>query len=299
MNGPLKGAFLQISNTDADRTNAAWAGAVDAMHRLQMKLIIIQTEAYLKDETVRDQVGRGYISEALERAEELNMKVWIGLVYPQGCVGDQSCVKDEARIDRIIEKSKESADLIFEEYKSIRSFKGFYLPSEGWTPTRHDELGFLKKYLIEVSKHCRGKGAELQIATSPFINKRGAEQAIITEEVYKGFLKETDLTVLLLQDGVGAHNVPLDVVPAYMNAMKNACDDAGIELWANIEAFLDNSYIRAADFERVQKQIAAAHTVTNNLVTFEFYKYWTNSLDRPGAVELNDAYYQAYVKSTP
>ncbi|RWX50365.1 hypothetical protein VU01_13322 [Candidatus Electrothrix marina] len=297
MTVPLKGAFLQISNEHADHTVAGWQVAVSDMNRLQMELVIIQAEAYLKHDDSRDEVTRGYIINALWRAEELNMKVWIGLIYPKGCVGDQACVKDEARIDNIIKKSKESADLIFEQFGSSSSFGGFYLPLEGWTPEGYDELKFYKKYLIEVSKYCRSKGEGLQIATSPFINKQSAQQAIITEEVYKSFLKETDLSIILLQDGLGGNNVPLDVVPAYMSAMKNACDDAGIEMWANIEAFVNDT--TAAGFERVQKQITAAREVTNNLVTFEFYKYWTRHLHIPGAAELNDAYYQTYIDTTP
>lgn len=297
MNCPVKGAFLQIPNPDAGHEGTAWKEAIEDMHRLHMELVIIQTEAYLEPDDLRNEVGREYISAALEQAEALNMKVWIGLIYPKGCVGEPSCVRDEARIDRVIKYSKASADLIYSEWGGSSSFDGFYLASEGWTPWQHGELGYLDKYFIEVSQYCRSKGEGLQIATSPFINKQSAQQAVITEEVYKSFLKKTDLTAILLQDGVGAHNVPFDVVPAYMHAMKNACADAGIELWANIEAFADDT--TAAGFERVQKQIAAAHTATDNLVTFEFCKYWTGHLNIPGAAELNEAYYKKYIDTAP
>ncbi|MCB0214320.1 MAG: DUF4434 domain-containing protein [Anaerolineae bacterium] len=290
---PLKGAFLQISNTVADASDVdLWGESISEMKRLKMDLIIIQTEAYLDAGGTRNAVARGYINTALKRAEDLEMKVWIGLVFPQDCVGSTECVKNEERFKDIISQSKHSADLIWNEWGTRQSFDGFYLPSEGWTPQAKDELGYLTKYLIEVSEHCRTKSDRLQIATSPFISNPTPDQSGITEEVYKNFLGDTFLTVLMLQDGVGGNNIPLDVVPAYMKAMKKACDDAGIEMWANIEAYVGS---KAATFERVQKQIAAARQVTDKLVTFEFFKFWSHFSTTAGANKLNDSYYQRYI----
>ncbi len=296
MKYPFKGAFLQISNTHADNSELElWRESISAMKLLKMDLVIIQTEAYVDADGRRDEVRRDYITGAIEHAEKLGMKVWVGLAYPKGCVGSTSCVRNEERIDKVISQSNYSADLIWDEWSAFNAFDGFYLSSEGWTPQHQDELGYLKKYLIKVSEHCREKDERLQIATSPFINKHTPEKTGITEDVYKSFLGETFLTVLMLQDGVGGHNVPLDVVPAYMNAMKRACDDAGIEMWVNIESFVNTN--RSATFDRLQEQIATAHEVTDKLVTFEFFKYWTNFLNTAGAAELNAAYYQTYIRN--
>ncbi len=223
------------------------------------------------------------------------MKVWIGLALLEDCSGDEVCLQDEGRIKDIIKRSKCSADLIWTEWGEKDSFDGFYLSLEGWTPGNNGELGYLKNYLIEVSRYCSAKNDRLQVSTSPFINKFTSEESEITDKVYSSFLGETSLTVLMLQDGVGAKGVPLDVVTAYMKAMKKACDNAGIDMWANIESFADSSRKTATSFDSLQAQIAAAYEVTRNLVTFEFFKYWTNFLEIPGANDLNNDYFKAYI----
>ncbi|MCI5121896.1 MAG: hypothetical protein D3908_12030 [Candidatus Electrothrix sp. AUS4] len=54
MNGPIKGAFLQIPNPNAAMPGAGWKEAIDAMNRLQMELI---TGLFNSKKSRRNQTG--------------------------------------------------------------------------------------------------------------------------------------------------------------------------------------------------------------------------------------------------
>ena len=295
MSYPLKGAFFQIANSHSH----LYRKAVDALDCLKMKHIIIHTEAYLdEDNEPENRVDETGIRITLESAAELDMKVWIGLVLPysERQNGNYDWINNKDFMKMFTAQSLDSVDRIWERWgRRYEKFDGFYLTYEGWTPKSHSELGYFENYLVEVSKKCRTKGDNLQIAISPFINQKIDNFADITEEYYKDLLPKTELTTVMLQDGVGGENkVPVGTVPAYMQAMQNACDHAGIEMWANVESLKSGA---PTTFASLQDQIAAANEVTDQLVTFEFANYWLKDIGGAKAAELYTAYFDEFIKT--
>ena len=214
----------------------------------------------------------------------------MGLVLPEYGNGSLSHAQDQTFVDNLIAQSEISADRVDSTFGGHQAFGGFYLPFEPWTPGP-EGLGYLDQYVSSVSSYCNGL-TDKGISLSPFISDLASDPSL-TESTYTDILTQSELTVLVLQDGVGARGVdPSEFdtrVTPYMAAVKNACQTAGVEMWANVESF--TSSFAPAPFDRFLAQIETAGEITSNIITFEYSHYWMR--EGPGgeeAEELHDDY---------
>jgi hypothetical protein len=292
----LRGAFLEVTN---DYSAGQWTAAVKEMHALHMKLVIIQTESYLTG-TTRNPVLETNIVAVLDAAAKANMKVWIGLVLPENGNGSELMADDDAFVRDVITASEMSIARIATKFANHAAFDGWYLPLELWTPGPKG-LGKLPTYVDEVSALCKAAKVKT-IAISPFISPL-AEKPEATTSAFAGILKQSDVSVVLLQDGVGARNVeprdfPEKVTP-YVSAMKAAVDDArgvgpDIEFWINAESFQTlnpgtaNQKRVPAPLGRFPKQLELAG---QDVVTYEYYNFLSpNGPGKDAAKNLVDEY---------
>jgi len=294
----LKGAFLQVTN---DHSAGEWKAAVKEMHALHMKLVIIQTESYLKlGGTTRNEVLDTNILAVLDAAAKANMKVWIGLVLPECGNGSETMADDDAFVRYVITASEKSIARIATAFANHAAFDGWYLPLELWTPGPKG-LGKLPTYVDEVSALCKAAKGKT-IAISPFISRLAGTPAATTS-AFAGILKQSDVSVVMVQDGVGARNVlpqdfPAKVTP-YVAAMKAAVDEArtvrpDIKFWINAESFqtLDPETVLEkhvpAPLGRFPKQLELAGP---DVVTYEYYNYLSpNGPGKDAAKNLLDEY---------
>jgi hypothetical protein len=84
-------------------------------------------------------------------------------------------------------------------------------------------------------------------------------------------LSSSVVTIVAMQDGVGARSVPTTELPTrvtpYLAAMHRACSANGVEMWRT----------EPAPFARLEQQITTARAVTPNLVTYEYSSFWMGS----------------------
>jgi hypothetical protein len=241
-----------------------------------MDVAILQTEAYLDPAGgawTLDPVAQPLVEAVLDAAAAKAMRVFVGLALPESANGDPQAARDEALMAAIIERSKESAVRVSERYSAWRSFAGFYLPLEGWTPGSPGELGELPEYLAQLSHHCRTLAPSKQIATSPFVSDLATDPAL-TETAYTGILAASEIDIVMMQDGVGARGVAVAEfgtrVRPYLLAMKAAADAAGRQMWVNAESFAGDA---PAPRARFRAQLKLARTVAPSVVTFDYASY--------------------------
>lgn len=272
--GALRGAFLQVLNAPPA---SHWTSAVSAMHALGMDTVIVQTEGYLRTNGSVDKVSRDRITAVLDEADRYGMVVWIGLVLAEDGNGSPAAAADEGFVERVIGASEASALRLRDDFGSHPAFGGWYLPIELWTPGPGASIGLLGDYVRRVSQHCHALRAG-DIAISPFISDAAIDPAA-TETTFRDVLATSAVTVVMLQDGVGARGVPTAEIQArvspYLEAMGRACVAPGCTLWANVESFAPGGDPwRPAEFDRFREQLTVASASTPHLVTFEYATYW-------------------------
>ena len=115
------------------------------------------------------------------------------------------------------------------------------------------------------------------VAVSPYFNGKLKDRPdLVAADImglqYARYLKDTGISVVMLQDGVGVGRVPSGDVAAYvgpyLRSVKNACDDASasgqaIECWLNVESI-------GADIGRLKVQMKVGGGHAKRIVTFDF-----------------------------
>jgi hypothetical protein len=279
----VRGAFL----SSLDEHDASyWRTAVRHMLGMGMDVAIIQTEAYLDPADgawTLDAAAPALIEAVLDAAAAGPMRVFVGLALPESANGDPRATCDEALMAAIIDLSEESAGRVFDRYGAAPAFAGFYLPLETWTPGSRGELGRLPEYLARLGRRCRRLAPSREVAISPFISDQATDPAL-TEAIYAEILAACEIDVVMVQDGVGARDVPVadfgTRVAPYLLAMKAAADAAGRQMWVNAESFAGDA---PAPRTRFRAQLKLARTVTSSVVTFDYgcYCHCTGAVVRP------------------
>jgi hypothetical protein len=283
---PLRGAFLQVLNTPGP---AFWGSAVDSMAALGMDTAIVQTEAYFNQNNTLNAVDLVQLLAVLDAAANHGMRVWIGLVLPEHGNGNVSAAADPGFISNLVAQSQASADRVYANFGSHPAFAGWYLPVESWTPGAGG-IGLLGDYIEQVSAYCRSV-ADRDIVISPFISDLASDPALTTT-TYSAVLGASDVTVVAMQDGVGARSVPIadfgTRVTPYLQAMAQACAATGVAMWVNAESFAGSA---PAPWARFLAQLEAAHSVTPHVVTFEYAHFWMGTGPAgPAGQKLHDDY---------
>jgi hypothetical protein len=245
----------------------AWQRELDAMQKAGMRIIILQQ---LQQETWRfipDSPQAPDPTEIiLSCADAHQMKVFVGLATDSGW---WKCNQWKDYLDSAAVKNMTLADEIWKRYGSHQSFAGWYLPQEMWEgPFTEAQVALARRFFRRLSGHCKSLSgsAPKPVAISPFHKARATPAEV--EKLYRDFLRDAGVDILMLQDGVGAKGwddeIEEKVVP-YFGAFGRACRANHVEFWANIECFKlvgrTSSGVKElapADAERLDRQMAAA-----------------------------------------
>jgi hypothetical protein len=193
--------------------------------------------------------------------------------------------------DGSINASKQSLDLLLQDFADHPAWAGCYLSVELWTPGSAGQLGQLPRYASEVSQYVKQKGA-FAVSISPFISDSATDDGVATRIAFSALLAVGSIDIAALQDGVGARGLATTQLSAnlpYYRAMLDACQNH-CEVWANVESFASNS-MNAATWERFLAQMQTLAPLVPNQITYEYTHYLMPS--GPGgatATALNTAY---------
>jgi hypothetical protein len=304
----LNGAFIQFDpGRYALWTPQQWRATLDQMRAAGLNIVILQ---YLQ---ARDgavpATSESFVPEVpgapdpvgviLDHADRHEMSVLIGLRLDQRLLGSvflndpnelRAALADE------LPRNVALAQFLAAHYrlKHHRSFGGWYLPLEfanfeetapnprdGWVSQLN---GFTKALSSECNRLAPGL-----VAISPYFNGAVAPGSGLVDARQMGrnfarFLDGTDVSVVMLQDGVGVKSLPAGQVAGYvlpfLSSVKDACRRLSrpgreVEFWLNVESFtqFDQSTRVPADIGRLRKQIALGRAQAEKVVTFEFTHY--------------------------
>jgi hypothetical protein len=249
----------------------------------------------------------------LKYADDNGMEIYIGL-------WDETTFNwakiNEKYLRGVEEKYISLARKVWPLYRRHKSFKGWYLPLEMWNHANSDEkIDALNSFLKRVIARLRADVfddkkrdptlanekellAGKEVAMSPyFVPKWRDEQNWLSTadevlDIYFRTLHETGISVLMLQDGVGARTMRgneadnakwkdlptyLREVTKYTEAFRQVCSDLNevgpgkVDFWANLESF-EPGWV-STNVQRLESQFQAQPRGVSKFVTFDFYHY--------------------------
>lgn len=275
----LAGGFFQLNDALAAWPSNDWVRVLDKMHELEMNTVIIQmTARELENGQTHSFLPQPGSPDAVETiltyADAQGFQVYLGL-YSSRWVGSMT---DSNLLARLSKENVLAATRLRDRYLRFRvrpSFAGWYLPYEPWTREyQKEEINRLRTLFSEVQQHCAAICGNGILAISPFISAERPSPCRV-EQIYTDLLANSGISLLMLQDSVGAQDWNMDIgqrVRPYALAFQRACVANRARFWANLEAFRIEDF-SPCDPARLRRQFDALGSMPERFVTFDFVHY--------------------------
>lgn len=308
----IDGAFIQLHRGKTERSVADWRADFVALKALKADTVIVQwaaEEPVLYFERGHDGLP-GFtetyptLERIMEAAEAEGMSVLIGLQhhpeYWTQITSREKVIRDFFRIRMARNERLQRA--LLDAFGRRYAWAGYYIPDEVDDLTwRAPEMRTLiRDYLVQMTAILRRNDAERSIAVSSFFRGRTAPERMASDLI--ALLQDTDIDVLLVQDGIGTGDPPLLYSPLYYETLAAAWQAAVAadevilpSLWCVIETFHQTSALNdpftaeAASPERVREQIEAARPYFERLIVFTFDDYRAAFSPPPETVEAEES----------
>lgn len=277
----LNGSFIQYWSVMQSWPDQNWQTILGRMQELQMDTVIIQALASENsDGSIYSFIGAPGEPDPTETilryADTNNFKVFLGLYMPNwnhDMVGADFLAETQSRMAVVVQQ----AWTRYLTNNAHPSFAGWYIPYEPWTAAYTPaEITRLRAFFQNITSACEQIAGDRPVAISPFISGWRPNPCQV-ESLYSELLNGSGLSIVLLQDSVGAQQWNDDIVQRtapYFQAFQNACATAGVQFWANLESFLiTNDVYTATDISRLRRQFDAATPFVEKIVTFDFLHY--------------------------
>lgn len=299
--GPsMDGTFIQLQSWMTKIPAQEWHRDLNAMRAAGIKTLVLQWLQYDADRFYPVNVeGVDPIEEILTYADNAGMDVYLGLVF------DSRWWKlwdNDDFLESTARRNAKFAKKIWKRYGHHKSISGWYLPFELIdSDYDQDTAESLKGFLRTMARACRKlSGRHTPVAASVFF--QGNYSPYDTEKILTQVLKGSELSVLMVQDGVGANSgwatqIEEKVVP-YLKAYQNVSRTIGAQMWTVVESFESVRDAAGqpidrvpADLARLLTQIEAAKPVSERIITFDFFHYMS-----PFRGERQRVLYEAYME---
>ena len=238
--------------------------------------------------------GKTLVETLLQAADELDMKVFLGLNNNDEWW--QKAVNDKAWLTDQIELGMEGAKQIYDTYKEKypNALHGWYFVFEYYnfkaSSVQIDNAAYLLNGFLDGLKEL---DASMPLMLSPFVssgNSTAVEAGDMWEKVFaKANFREGD--IFCCQDSVGAGHISIDQLDDYYRELKEAVDkEKGLHFWANNEDFTQSNWT-TAPLDRFVRQMNIAAKYVEAHVTFAYSHYQNPDLGKHGYHEAYKEYF--------
>jgi hypothetical protein len=236
------------------------------------------------------QGGKEPVAYLLDAAQKAGVQVWLGLYLNEepnsfrwwDAVTDENfSAADKAAVEHHVLRSIAVVNDLAAQHGSHPALGGVYYSIEvannAFTPAANHP--YLAAIIDRVAKAVHQDLPGKKLAISPFFNTafNNAEEY---GKMWEYVLKNSELDIIILQDGVGAapHTLTAanDEISAYFREARKAADAAGKPLWGNAELFTnlgdrDNPQLIPAPIDTIRRQLRTEAPYVDKFVCFEFH----------------------------
>lgn len=239
--------------------------------------------------------GKEPVAYLLDAAQKAGIKVWLGLYLNEGTgefsrynwwnaiVDGTLSQEDKFAIKHNVNRSVAVVKDLATQFGSHSALGGIYYSVE-----ITNQQAFIKNhaYLADeiinpVAKAVHEKLPGKKLAISPFFNTASSfGSAEEFGKMWEYVLKNSELDILILQDGVGVEPHTLtqdnDLISEYFQAVKKAADAAGKPFWGNAELFTNqgdrnNPQLVSSTMNKIRLQLKTIAPYVEKIVSFDFH----------------------------
>jgi hypothetical protein len=296
----LNGTFIQLVDQNGSWNRDRWERLFDSFDAIGVRQVVIQwtlhdKKAFFVTKTF-EQTPLPPLETILQLAEARGIELYIGLAADSNYweMIKLSPSRQETYLNRLRWKSERVAQELAAIASKYKAFKGWYIPEEiddlNWRPSKAREL--LYGHIRQLSGFLKKLTPGGVVLLSAFSSARMDPDSY--ETFWNGMLRETSVDILLFQDGAGTAKLPSELLPHYLQAVKNATDANGRKLQIVVELFtmVSESPFKAvpAPILRVKQQLQVADDyATDGINSFSVPDYMLLEGDN-AAIELLQNY---------
>ncbi|MDD2431593.1 MAG: DUF4434 domain-containing protein [Firmicutes bacterium] len=203
------------------------------------------------------------LTQILDAAKKRGMDVWLGTKFSDTWWGDlfegQKEIQDNIRTVEDLERF----------YGHYENLTGYYIPHEfrpDWRPKQNTE--FFKELVNSLKVYNR------PLAIAPFFR---IEMAVKDhQDFWETFLREVDIDVLMLQDGIGSDASRMEKILPHYKMVQEIAHQKGIPFWSDVEVFhveVPDRPAVSADMSKVKKQLETQAPYVDRIVIFDWLHY--------------------------
>jgi len=322
----LSGGFIQLNESNAQKSAEWWYQQVDNMENIGIDTIVIQYSAF--NNTSFADISGGYyhlsannndpIEHILTRADEDNIEVYLGLGLEESFKVSYNSnsyqFEFNYNINDIINRSLMTLSFLNAHYSYSETIGTIHESLVGWYfPTELNDANIIRSghaifrndvvnYYATMSLFAHNETG-LSTMILPYIASDNAfygneqRDPVAYANWWDDILDDNpnipndpfvDIDIIAHQDSVGAGHVSIRQARQYFKKLKPVLRRNGVQLWSNNEAFdvVNGSYI-AAPFSRLKKQIVSTSRLVKKSIVFEFTSYLKGENN-----DLYNAYYE-------
>ena len=239
-----------------------------------------------------NQGGKEPVAYLLDAAQKAGIKVWLGLYLNEGedspynwwnAITDSNLTtEDRDAIEHHVDRSIAVVNDLAEQYGDHPALGGLYYSIEianiAFIPSGNHP--YLASILDRVAKAVHTALPGKQLAICPFFNTGLSTTAQEFGDMLEYALKNSELDILMLQDGVGVDPHTLtptnDKVTKYFVAARNAAVAAGKPLWGNAELFTnlgtrETPQLIPSTMEKIRLQLETMAPHVDKIISFDFH----------------------------
>lgn len=212
------------------------------------------------------------VGTVLSVADSLGMKVRIGLGFNNEWwtmnASSQDWLNSEASINNTIAKE------ILNMYGTHASFQGWYIPHEfcQLTAINTTQQSYLNSFLKQITSDIKINSVK-DIMIAPFYS--GKSSLLVSwSTMLQNILTGTGITIVALQDSIGAGFNNINQLDSLYSYTKRATDVLGIKLYADTETFdMNGSKYISAPQKSISKQLSIESKYVQGFVAFSIDHY--------------------------
>jgi hypothetical protein len=233
------------------------------------------------------------VETVLDAADKLGMNVRMGLGFNKDWWWKAFSIK-WLKLESQINKSIISE--VAAKYKGLTSLVGWYIPHEffQFSVFTKKQQSYLNNFFKQMTSEINDRLSR-DIMIAPFY--QGWISWLMPPRLWcntvQNILNETGVTIMALQDSVGARFNSIKRIPKLFYYTKKATDAIGIKLYADIETFTaKSSGYGSAPQDRIEKQLIAADKYVQGFVAFSIDHY--QNKNEPNQLAYYNDYYIYY-----
>ncbi len=239
--------------------------------------------------TVNQPGGKESVDYLLDAAAANGMKAWLGLYlcekdfcnwWDSQDIDDVIDRNDSVAIEWHVQRSIQVAQDLLAKYGDHAGFGGLYMSVEPANITfmGNETRKVLASAIDRVAKAAHAAKPGVKVSICPFFNT-SLSSAEEFGSVWEYVIENSDLDVLMLQDGVGVEPQTLtaseDLVSPWYAALRRAANKKGIEFWGNSELFTNlgtrlEVNLIPSTMEKIRMQLTAEAGYVDKFVCFAF-----------------------------